>query len=188
MAPRSSRASTWHLRHGGHYVVRTSGLYGRRPSSVKGYTFVSRILAQAEAGEPIRVVDDVTFSPSYAADVAAGVRRIVETGAPGTYHLTNAGETTWYGFAVAALELSGIAADVHPVDVLRLSERGPPAGLFGAGAAGVSRGRDRAAARLARRPRRLPAGARSLRQGSVPIRRPAVGPLPEEPARVAARP
>ena len=103
------------LRHGGHYVVRTSGLYGRRPSSVKGYTFVSRILAQAEAGEPIRVVDDVTFSPSYAADVAAGVRRIVETGAPGTYHLTNAGETTWYRFAVAALELSGIAADVQPV-------------------------------------------------------------------------
>ena len=35
---------------------------------------------------------------------------------PGTYHLTNAGSTTWYGFAAAALELSGMTADLTPVD------------------------------------------------------------------------
>jgi dTDP-4-dehydrorhamnose reductase len=114
----ASKLAGEHLtrRHGDHYILRTSGLYGRRPSSVKGYTFISRILTQAEAGEAIRVVDDVTFSPSYAADVAAGLLRVLASAPPGTYHLTNTGATTWYGFAAAALELSGLQADLTPVD------------------------------------------------------------------------
>ncbi len=114
----ASKLAGEHLtrRHGErHFIVRTSGLYGRGASSVKGYTFVARILARAEAGEPIRVVDDVTFSPSYAADVADGLLRLVASDRYGTYHLTNAGATTWYGFAEAALELSGIQADLQPV-------------------------------------------------------------------------
>ncbi|MEO6990440.1 MAG: dTDP-4-dehydrorhamnose reductase [Candidatus Baltobacteraceae bacterium] len=115
----ASKLAGEHLtrRHGErHFIVRTSGLYGRAPSSVKGYTFVDRILAQAEANERIRVVDDITFSPSYARDVARGFRRIVERAGFGTYHLTNGGATTWHGFATTAIALRGLnPTDFQPV-------------------------------------------------------------------------
>jgi dTDP-4-dehydrorhamnose reductase len=87
------------LRDGRHYVVRTSGLYGLRGSSVKGMTFIERMLAKAKAGEEITVVDDITFSPSYTVHVATALREIVERAHPGTYHATNFGFCTWYEFA-----------------------------------------------------------------------------------------
>jgi dTDP-4-dehydrorhamnose reductase len=114
----ASKLAGEHLtrRHGPrHFIVRTSGLYGSANSSAKGPTFIARILAQAEAGQPLRVVDDVTFSPSYAPDVAAGLRRIVDREAYGTYHLANAGATTWHAFAATALELAGVRADLSAV-------------------------------------------------------------------------
>jgi dTDP-4-dehydrorhamnose reductase len=114
----ASKLAGEHLtrRHGErHFIVRTSGLYGDRPSSVKGYTFVDRVLVQAESGQKVRVVDDITFSPSYAPDVAAGFRRIADRGTFGTYHVTNAGAATWYDFASAAFAFAGLRADVEPV-------------------------------------------------------------------------
>jgi len=97
------------------YVFRTSGLYGIAGSSTKGYTFIERILEQAAAGKSLRVVDDVTFSPSYARHVAESMRRIVETERYGTYHVTNAGASTWYEFAKEALRRANISADVTAV-------------------------------------------------------------------------
>jgi len=92
-----------------HFIVRTSGVYSAEPSAVKGPTFVARVLAQAEAGQPVRVVDDVTFSPSYAPDVARGLIRLAQREAYGTYHLAGAGAVTWHAFATAAFELAGLA-------------------------------------------------------------------------------
>ena len=92
------------------YVFRTSGLYGIRGSSVKGYTFVERMLTQAEEGKPLRVVDDVTFSPSYAPHVASAIRRVIESGRFGTYHVTNAGACTWFTFASEIFRQAGL----HP--------------------------------------------------------------------------
>ena len=94
------------------YIFRTSGLYGIRGSSVKGYTFIDRILTQATEGRPLRVVDDVTFSPSYTRHVAKWIRRVVESGHFGTYHVTNAGACTWFEFATEALLQAGLAADL----------------------------------------------------------------------------
>ena len=104
-------------RHGGrHFIFRTSGLYGRAGSSTKGYTFVERVLGQAERGEPIRVVNDMTFSPSYTKDVAATMRAIFGKGTFGTYHITNAGHCTWFEFATEALRLAGLqSSDFEPV-------------------------------------------------------------------------
>jgi dTDP-4-dehydrorhamnose reductase len=94
------------------YVIRTSGLYGIRGSSTKGYTFIERILTTAERGEPLRVVTDITFSPSYTHHVAEAIRRIVETERFGTYHVTNAGECTWHEFATEILRQAKIDAPV----------------------------------------------------------------------------
>ena len=95
------------------FVFRTSGLYGVRGSSSKGYTFVERIRAQATAGAPLRVVDDIVSTPSYTRDVASTIRRVLETGRFGTCHVTNGGSCTWYEFALEILAASGIEAHVE---------------------------------------------------------------------------
>jgi len=94
------------------YIVRTSGLYGARGSASKGPTFIERILTQARDGKPIRVVTDITFSPSYTRHVAETIRHIVESKRYGTYHVTNAGHCTWYEFAAEILRQAGSDAPV----------------------------------------------------------------------------
>jgi len=103
-------------RHNGkHYIIRTSGLYGIVGSRSKGYTFIDNILKQAEAGKPIRVVDDMFFSPSYTLHVAQAIRRIIENAPFGIYHVAGSGYCSWYEFAKTALEWSNIDADIAPI-------------------------------------------------------------------------
>jgi dTDP-4-dehydrorhamnose reductase len=97
------------------FIFRTSGLYGVAGSSGKGYTFIDKVLSQAAEGKPVRVVDDMTFSPSYTMHVANAIRRVIETGRFGLYHLTNAGACTWFEFAREAFALSGIRVDFAPI-------------------------------------------------------------------------
>jgi dTDP-4-dehydrorhamnose reductase len=96
------------------YIFRTSGLFGTAQSS-KGPNFVERILRSAESGMPLRVVDDVTMSPSFTQHVAAGVRRIVENAPYGLYHVSNSGACTWYDLAVEAIHSSGMQRDVERI-------------------------------------------------------------------------
>lgn len=95
-----------------HFIFRTSGLYGIRGSSTKGYTFIERMLENAAAGKPLRVVDDVTFSPSYTRHVARTIAGVVATNAYGTYHVTNAGACTWFEFASEIFQQAGLAPDL----------------------------------------------------------------------------
>ena len=95
-------------RHGTRYFIfRTSGMYGIRTSTQKGHTFVDRLLRQVDAGETPRIVTDIVSSPSYAPDVANGMRAVIEREAYGIVHVTNAGSCSWYDFANEALKLAG---------------------------------------------------------------------------------
>lgn len=96
-------------------VVRTCGVYGTRPSSTKGYTFVDRILAQAAAGEPIRVVADVTASPTYSGDLADMLAALLQQRRTGLYHACNAGAVSWYEFACEALRQAGVQREIEPL-------------------------------------------------------------------------
>ncbi len=97
------------------FIFRTSGLYGISGMSGKGETFVERVRRQARTGEPLRVVDDLTSSPSYAADVASAIRSILEVGEFGTYHVTNSGGCTWYDFAREILTASGLDTPIERI-------------------------------------------------------------------------
>jgi len=100
--------------HGGpHYIFRTSGLFGRHQSSSKGLTFIERMLRGAEARTALRVVDDIVFSPSFTGHVAPAIRRIVESGAFGLYHVTNRGFCSWYDLASEALRQAGLSATIE---------------------------------------------------------------------------
>jgi dTDP-4-dehydrorhamnose reductase len=96
-------------------IVRTCGVYGVRPSSTKGHTFVDRIIAQAKAREPIRVVSDVVVSPTFAGDLARALLVLIEAGAAGLYHAANSGQVSWYDFACDVLRQAGIEHPVEPI-------------------------------------------------------------------------
>jgi dTDP-4-dehydrorhamnose reductase len=99
-----------------HYVVRTCSLYGAAGARGKGGNFVFTILDRARKGQPLRVVDDIFMSPTYARDAAVWIWDMLRGGyAYGTYHVANSGFCTWYDFARAILGLSGLSADIQPV-------------------------------------------------------------------------
>lgn len=99
-----------------HLIVRTSGLYGKN-----GPNFVLKVLRRAAAGEALRVVGDQVTAPTWTGDFAGGLLRLAAQPASGTFHLTNAGSTSWHGFATAALELAGYPADVEKITTAELA-------------------------------------------------------------------
>lgn len=105
-------------------VVRTSGVFGPGGSRAKGGSFVDRILDRARTGAALRVVDDQTFAPTYAPDLARALVALAEKGARGLVHVTNEGACTWHELATAALELAGLHV---PVERIRASDLAAPA-------------------------------------------------------------
>ena len=97
-------------------VFRVAGLFGVSQGSGKGGTnFVETMLRLAQKGGPIRVVADQVLGPSYTRDLAPKVWRVLPRAAHQIYHLTNAGQTSWHGFARRVFELAGVATEVVPV-------------------------------------------------------------------------
>ena len=101
-------------RHGPQYFIfRLSGVYSASGTSNKGYTFIERVLQQAERREPLRIVRNMTFSPSFAPHAARVIRDVIDARLYGTHHVTNAGATTWYDFAQAAFARCGLTPEVE---------------------------------------------------------------------------
>lgn len=109
---------------GPHLIVRTSGVFGPGGNRVKGGSFVERIVGRARAGQPLRVVGDQVFSPTYAPDLAEALVVLVDRGARGLLHVTNSGSCSWHQLAVAALEVAGVRASVEEI---RSRDLGAPA-------------------------------------------------------------
>ena len=107
-------------------VVRGSGLFGHAGSSGKGGNFVETMLAKAEAGEAISVVDDQVFAPTSTRDMAERILLLLERRVPpGVYHAANSGSCSWYRLARTAFELAGIEADLTPCPAGEQSVRRP---------------------------------------------------------------
>jgi dTDP-4-dehydrorhamnose reductase len=89
-------------------VVRTAGLYGLHGSVSKGGNFVTRMIARAREQGALTVVADQRLTPTFTADLAAGILAAVDAGVNGTLHMTNSGATTWHGFTAAIMELASV--------------------------------------------------------------------------------
>jgi dTDP-4-dehydrorhamnose reductase len=97
-------------------VFRVCGLFGLAGSLGKGKgNFVETMLRLAREGRPLRVVSDQVLCPSYTLDLARKVWAVLPRAAHPVYHLTNAGQTSWYDFARRSLELAGVTADLTAV-------------------------------------------------------------------------
>lgn len=98
-----------------HFLVRTSGLYGFAGSSGKGGNFVETMTRLAREGKPIRVVNDQTLTPTYTKDLAAKISELLQSDAYGLYHITNAGQCSWFEFARRIFELQGLTPELSPI-------------------------------------------------------------------------
>lgn len=94
-------------------IVRTAWLY-----SSFGHNFVKTMRKNGAERKELRVVDDQTGTPTYAADLAEAILHILpKYKGAGTeiYHYSNSGITTWFRFACEIMKLSKINCDIHPI-------------------------------------------------------------------------
>jgi dTDP-4-dehydrorhamnose reductase/dTDP-4-dehydrorhamnose 3,5-epimerase len=93
-----------------YFIVRTSWVYG-----INGDNFVKTMLKLAETKDEINVVSDQVGSPTYTKDLAKFIIDLVQTDNYGTYHGINEGYCSWYEFAEAIFEKTGIEIKVNPI-------------------------------------------------------------------------
>jgi dTDP-4-dehydrorhamnose reductase len=105
------------------YVVRTAWVYGAAPD--RG-NFVKTMARLEKSRDTPTVVGDQHGSPTWSFDLARGLAELAQSNAgAGTYHCTNSGETTWFGFAQAIFEELG--ADPNRVHAITTAEYPTPA-------------------------------------------------------------
>lgn len=81
-------------------------------------------LADASPDTTLRFVDDQHGCPTFTADLARAVVRLGSDRRPGTFHVTNQGETTWFGFVREVLAAAG--HDPSRVEPIATSDLDPP--------------------------------------------------------------
>jgi dTDP-4-dehydrorhamnose reductase len=115
-----------------HLIFRTAWVY-----SARGRNFLRTILRLATEKEELRVIRDQFGTPTWSRDIAEATVKILAqltsqdssvtnsfSSVSGIYHLTAAGETTWFDFARAILEE---AAHLSPtVEWFEETTRGRP--------------------------------------------------------------
>jgi len=102
-----------------HYLVRTSWVVG------EGNNFVLTMKSLAERGIKPNVVDDQIGRLTFADDLAAAIKHLIDSQAPyGTYNVSNEGESaSWAAIAKRVFEIVGKSAtDITPVTTAKYYE------------------------------------------------------------------
>ncbi len=113
-----------------HLVFRTSWVYGQR-----GSNFLLTMRRLLRERPELKVVADQVGSPTWCRDVAEAtsqvLAQVLATGGRddarwGVYHMTNAGETSWHGFAEAIQALDEFDETVVPARLVPIPSRDYP--------------------------------------------------------------
>lgn len=98
-------------------IIRTSWLY-----SSYSKNFVKTMMGLMNERNEVGVVNDQVGSPTYAADLAEAMLKIISDFrfsisdlTPGIYHFSNDGVVSWYKFALAIKEMTGGHCVVKPL-------------------------------------------------------------------------
>ena len=102
----------------GSAIVRTAWVCGAH-----GHNMVKTVLGLLDRPE-LAFVDDQRGCPTFTSDLAPMIRRIAADQRAGVHHVTNQGDTTWYGFVRDILELAG--ADPAKVRPIATADLDPP--------------------------------------------------------------
>lgn len=92
-----------------YWILRTSWVYG-----LSGHNFLLTMMRLLRERDEVRVVDDQRGAPTWSRSIAAACARLVAKAQPdpagymaasaGVYHMSCAGEATWFDFACAIAE------------------------------------------------------------------------------------
>jgi dTDP-4-dehydrorhamnose reductase len=114
---RSKLAGEREVREG--WIVRSSWLFGWT-----GHNFVRTMLRLGAELDEVSVVDDQRGSPTYAADLAAATRRVLDL-PHGVWHVAAGGDCTWADFAEATFEEAGLECRVRRITTEELGRPAP---------------------------------------------------------------
>jgi dTDP-4-dehydrorhamnose reductase len=94
-------------------IIRTSWLY-----SSFGNNFVKTMMKLGTERESLNVIFDQIGSPTYAADLAEAIMKVVSSDdfVPGIYHFSDEGVCSWYDFTKTIHKIAGISCNVQPIE------------------------------------------------------------------------
>ncbi len=95
-------------------IIRTSWLY-----STYGNNFVKTMLKFGNERDELKVVCDQIGTPTYAADLASTILKLITKHTTGTveiYNFSNEGVCSWYDFAKEIIELKNIECKITPIE------------------------------------------------------------------------
>jgi len=99
-------------------IIRTSWVY-----SEFGSNFVKTMLRLGQQKDELGVIYDQVGTPTYAGDLALVIMQIAQSSpfkqpvfGTNVYHYSHEGVCSWYDFAIAIFELSGVMCFVKPIE------------------------------------------------------------------------
>jgi dTDP-4-dehydrorhamnose reductase len=99
-------------------IVRAQWIYGHG-----GDNFISKVVRGAEANGSAQVVNDQRGAPTYAKDLALPLKRLIEEGRSGIYHVANSDSCTWYEFAKEIFRCKGMDVPLTPITSATLNRK-----------------------------------------------------------------
>ncbi|MCA1925689.1 MAG: dTDP-4-dehydrorhamnose reductase [Thiobacillus sp.] len=110
-----------------HLIFRTSWVYGAR-----GGNFLLTMRRLMRERPELKIVADQIGAPTWCRDLAEATAQVLvhlrdkDESRWGVYHMTNAGETSWHGFAEAILALDAFDKTMTPARLVPISSRDYP--------------------------------------------------------------
>jgi len=101
-----------------HIIARTSWLFGPN-----GKNFVKTIQRLATNLPTVPIVADQIGCPTHTADLARKLVELSENPLPGTYHISGAGQCSWFDFARAIAARGGLSGEILPITAAEYAER-----------------------------------------------------------------
>lgn len=118
---RSKVAGELALRGNKQLNVRTSWVIGR------GNNFIRTMHKLSKEHPKLRVVDDQRGRPTFAKDLAEGIKALADAGAHGHYNLSNSGDVvSWFELTKTLLEMTGSTTKVEPTTTAEFSANRNP--------------------------------------------------------------
>jgi dTDP-4-dehydrorhamnose reductase len=99
------------------YVIRVSGIYGKVPCRAKGGNFITTMMKLAKEKPEVKVVNDEILTPTPTNYIAKNTAALIKTDAFGLYHMSCAGEVSWYEFAKTIWDTLQLKTPLYPASV-----------------------------------------------------------------------
>lgn len=95
-----------------YFIFRAGWMIG---GGKKDKKFVGKMIELCKTKKIVQAVDDKFGSPTFARDFLGGIKKVIQTGQFGLYHLVNSGVVSRYEIAKEIVRIMGVDVEVVPV-------------------------------------------------------------------------